>query len=79
HKSNADMHDLLVDYYVFGMTFIQLARKHGCSDGHIGKRLQRAEGFINGCLMVLDVKLEMDRYVQREPVGVKFPQRFPPG
>lgn len=77
HKSNADMHDLLVDYYVFGMTFIQLARKHGCSDSHIGKRLQRAEGFINGCLMVLDVKLEMDRYVQREPVSVKFPQRFP--
>lgn len=77
HKSNADMHDLLVDYYVFGMTFIQLARKHGCSDGHIGKRLQRAEGFINGCLMVLDVKLEMDRYVQCEPVSVKFPQRFP--
>lgn len=73
HKSNADMHDLLVDYYVFGMTFIQLARKHGCSDGHIGKRLQRAEGFINGCLMALDVKLEMDRYVQSEPVGVKFP------
>ncbi|HFD8834850.1 TPA: antiterminator Q family protein [Salmonella enterica] len=69
HKSNADMHDLLVDYYVFGMTFMKLARKHGCSDSHIGKQLQRAEGFIDGCLMVLDVTLEMDRYVQRESVS----------
>ncbi|EAS0612627.1 antitermination protein [Salmonella enterica] len=67
HKSNADMHDLLVDYYVSGMTFMTLARKHGCSDNYIGKRLQRAEGFINGCLMALDVKLEMDTYVSSQP------------
>ncbi|EAM6083228.1 antitermination protein [Salmonella enterica] len=72
NKKNADMHELLMDYYVFGMTFISLARKHGCSDTHIGKKLSNAEGVIEGMLMALDVKLEMDRYVQREPVSGKF-------
>ncbi|EJB2593960.1 antitermination protein [Salmonella enterica] len=66
NKNNTDMHELLMDYYVFGMTFMALARKHGCSDTHIGKKLQNAEGVIEGMLMALDVKLEMDRYVQRE-------------
>ncbi|EII4856461.1 antitermination protein, partial [Escherichia coli] len=62
-KNNADMHDMLVDYYVYGITFMKLARKHGCSDTCVGKRLQKAEGVIDGMLMMLDVRLEMDRYV----------------
>lgn len=66
NKNNTDMNELLMDYYVFGMTFMSLARKHGCSDTHIGKKLQNAEGVVEGMLMALDVKLEMDRYVQRE-------------
>lgn len=61
NKKNDDLHDLLVDYYVMGMTFMSLARKHGCSDTHIGKKLQRAEGIIYGMLMMLDVRLEMER------------------
>ncbi|EAP6364786.1 antitermination protein [Salmonella enterica] len=73
NKNNTDMHELLMDYYVFGMTFMSLARKHGCSDTHIGKKLQNAEGVVEGMLMALDVKLEMDRYVQREGpcIGLK--------
>ena len=63
NKSNSDLHDLLVDYYVTGMTFMSLARKHECSDGHIGKKLQKAEGVIEGMLMMLDTRLEMDKYV----------------
>ncbi|MBL6361048.1 antitermination protein, partial [Escherichia coli] len=68
YRNNRDLHDLLVDYYVLGKTFMALARKHGCSDGHIGKRLQKAEGVVEGMLMMLDVKLEMDRYVERDSV-----------
>lgn len=64
-KNNRDMHDLLIDYYVLGYTFIRLAAKHGCSDGHIGKKLQKAEGLVEGMLMMLNVPLEMDRHVQR--------------
>ncbi|EAA9292741.1 antitermination protein, partial [Salmonella enterica] len=59
-------HDLLFDYYVFGKTFMQLAREHHCSDGHIGKKLQNAEGVVDGYLMALEIKLEMDKYVRRE-------------
>ncbi|GDE85599.1 antiterminator [Escherichia coli] len=62
-KNNSDLHDLLVDYYVGGMTFMALARKHGCSDTCIGKRLQKAEGVVDGMLMLLGGKLEMDWYI----------------
>lgn len=65
NRNNSDLHELLVDYYVRGMTFITLARKHRCSDGTIGKKLQKAEGVVEGMLMLLGISLEMDRYVQR--------------
>lgn len=65
-KNNLDLHDLLTDYYLLGFTFMALARKHNCSDGHIGKKLQKAEGVIEGMLMMLDVSLEMDKFVDRE-------------
>lgn len=58
-KNNSDLHDLLVDYYVVGMTFMSLAGKHCCSDGYIGKRLQKAEGIIEGMLMALDIRLSL--------------------
>lgn len=64
-KNNSDLHDLLVDYYVGGMTFMSLASKHCCSDGYIGKKLQKAEGIIEGMLMALDIRLEMDIVVTK--------------
>lgn len=67
NQKNAQMHDLLFDYYVFGKTFRQLANEHHCSDTHIGKRLQKAEGVIEGMLMALEIRLEMDPLVQRVP------------
>ncbi|WP_100035683.1 antiterminator Q family protein [Escherichia coli] len=60
NKNNQYLHDLLVDYYVGGMTFMALARKHRCSDGLIGKSLYKAEGIIEGMLMALNVRLDMD-------------------
>lgn len=68
-KNNSDLHDLLVDYYVVGMTFMSLAGKHCCSDGYIGKRLQKAEGIIEGMLMALDIRLEMDIVVNNSKEG----------
>lgn len=65
-RNHEDMHELLLDYYVFGMTFMALARKHSCSDTYIGKKLQNAEGFIEGCLATLGVTLEMDKHVRRK-------------
>lgn len=66
HRKYPVAHDLLFDYYIFGKTFMQLAREHHCSDTHIGKRLQNAEGMIDGYLMALDVRLEMDPDVWRK-------------
>lgn len=63
------VHDLLFDYYIFGKTFMQLAHEHHCSDTHIGKKLQNAEGIVDGYLMALDIRLEMDRDIWRK-VGV---------
>ena len=60
-KNNSDLHDLLVDYYVGGMTFMALARKHGRSDCWVGRLLQKAEGVVDGMLMMLEIELEMDR------------------
>ncbi|WGL93787.1 antiterminator Q family protein [Arsenophonus nasoniae] len=65
NKNNRDIHDLIFEYYVFGKTFIQLARQYSCSDTHIGKKLQKAEGVIEGMLMMLNIKLEMDKFVQK--------------
>ncbi|BET98120.1 antiterminator Q family protein [Xenorhabdus taiwanensis] len=70
NKNNSEAHDLLFDYYVFGKTFMQLAYDYHCSDTHIGKRLQKAEGVIEGMLMMLDISLEMDKYVQKEPLDI---------
>ncbi|WP_145507628.1 antiterminator Q family protein [Yersinia hibernica] len=58
------VHNLLFDYYVFGKTFMQLSKEHHCSDTHIGKKLQNAEGVIDGYLMALEIKLEMDKQVR---------------
>ncbi|CFQ96303.1 antitermination protein Q [Yersinia frederiksenii] len=41
-----------------------LSKEHHCSDGHIGKKLQNAEGVIDDHLMMLEVKLEMDKQVR---------------
>lgn len=67
NKKHTDAHDLLFDYYILGKTFMRLAMEQHCSDGSIGKRLQNAEGIFEGYLMALDVTLEMDKHVQRQP------------
>jgi len=71
NKKNPDAHDLLVDYYLFGKTFMALAKQNHCSDTHVGKQLQKAEGIVEGLLMALDVRLEMDRLVRKESIARK--------
>lgn len=51
-KNNKKDYDLLIDYYVFGNTFIQLAQQQRCSDTYIGKKLKKAEGIIEGMLIL---------------------------
>ncbi|ECO0902170.1 antitermination protein [Salmonella enterica subsp. enterica serovar Newport] len=70
-KKDSYLCSLLEWYYIRGMSLRGIAGKLGISHNHVGVRLQAAEAFIEGCLMALDVKLEMDRYVQQESVSVK--------
>jgi hypothetical protein len=59
---------LLELHYLQGHPVRTMADKLGISHTQVLKRLQAAEGFIDGCLAALDIELEMDRGVQR---GVK--------
>ena len=34
-QRHSELHDLLVDYYLFGMTFYVAGKKHNCSDEFI--------------------------------------------
>lgn len=71
-QNNPEIYMLLVDYYRDRHTFMSLARKYHCSDTHIGKKLQKAEGVVEGMLMMLDVSMDMDKFVQREPAVRKI-------
>lgn len=67
-KKDPYLHTLIEWHYVRNMPVRAIGDKLGVSHTLVLKRLQAAEGFIDGCLSMLDVKLEMDRYVQREKV-----------
>ncbi|SUC00125.1 phage antitermination protein [Proteus vulgaris] len=50
-RHNIEDYQLLINYYVFGKTFIELAKNEKCSDTYIGKKLKKAEGLIEGMLI----------------------------
>ncbi|MCT6518216.1 antiterminator Q family protein [Proteus vulgaris] len=52
---NKEDYQLLINYYVFGKTFAQLAKYDQCSDTYIGKKLKKAEGIIEGMLILSSV------------------------
>ena len=56
-KLKPDEYELIIAHYVMGISLRSLARRKKCSDGTIRKELQTAEGFIEGCLAMLDIKL----------------------
>ncbi|EGN1928413.1 antitermination protein [Salmonella enterica] len=70
-KKDSYLCSLLELHYINGASTRTIGNNQGISHTLVIKRLLEAEAFIEGCLMALDVKLEMDRYVQREPVSVK--------
>lgn len=56
-KYKPDEYDLVVLHHIYGLSLRQIARRRKCSDGTIRKELQSAEGFISGCLAMLDSKV----------------------
>lgn len=71
-KKDSYLYTLLEWHYVYDIPVRGIGSKLGVSHTLVLKRLQNAEGFIDGCLAALGVTLEMDRYVQRESVNVKM-------
>ncbi|EEY4995758.1 antitermination protein [Escherichia coli] len=66
---------LLEWHYVQAMPVRAMGERLGVSHTHVLKRLQAAEGFIDGCLAMLDVVLEMDQSVQSKPQAIRTLRR----
>ncbi|END1269857.1 antitermination protein [Escherichia coli] len=62
-KKEPYQYELLEMYYVYGVTLRALGVKLGISLNQVVIRLQKAEGFIDGCLAMLGVSLEIDCYI----------------
>ena len=53
-------HDLIVAHYFLRIPKRKLANRSKCDEKLIRIQIQLAEGFIEGCLAWLDMKLDMD-------------------
>ena len=55
-----DEHSLLVAHYLYGISKRKLAKARKKDEKLIRIEIQMAEGFIDGCLSMLEISLEMD-------------------
>jgi len=53
-------YDLVVLHHIYGLSLRYIARKRKCSDGTVRKEMQNAEGFVGGCLAMLDTKIHIN-------------------
>ena len=53
-------HSLLVAYYLYGISNRKIAKVRKKDERLIRIEIQMAEGFIDGCLSMLNIKLDMD-------------------
>ncbi|UFM68554.1 antitermination protein Q [Leclercia adecarboxylata] len=53
-------HSLLVAHYLYGISKRKIAKSRKKDEKLIRIEIQMAEGFIDGCLSMIDVKLNMD-------------------
>ncbi len=53
-------HSLLVAHYLYGISKRKIARAKKKDERLIRIEIQMAEGFVDGCLAMLDIRLEMD-------------------
>ncbi|MHA1141523.1 antiterminator Q family protein [Enterobacter mori] len=59
-KSKPYEHSLLVAHYLYGISKRKIAKSRKKDEKLIRIEIQMAEGFIDGCLSMLDIKLDMD-------------------
>ena len=66
--NNSYLFQLVIMYYVKNYPLRSMASKLGISHNEVAKRLLAAEGFIEGCLSVDNVKLDMDKIIKKYPI-----------
>ncbi|PKA28508.1 antitermination protein Q [Cedecea lapagei] len=59
-KTRPSEYSLLVAHYLYGVSKRKLAKARKKDEKLIRIEIQIAEGFIDGCLAMLDIRLEMD-------------------
>ncbi|CNG67400.1 antitermination protein Q [Yersinia kristensenii] len=59
-----DEYDLIIRHYVLNQSKRAIARQQKRDEKLIRINMQMAEGFIDGCLAMLNVKLEMDPLIE---------------
>ncbi len=65
-KKSPHDYDLLVIHYLYCASKRSIARARKKSEKQIRIEMQVAEGFIDGCLSMLNVRLEMDPLVEQK-------------
>lgn len=68
-QKRPDEHQLIEDHYIKGISKRMLARRMQVSEGMVRIKLQLAEGFVEGCLTMMDAELEMDSWSERKSVA----------
>jgi len=53
-KYRIEEYELVIMHYVFNISLRAIAKRRKCSDGTIRKEMQTAQGFISGCLSMLE-------------------------
>lgn len=59
-----DEYELIIRHYVLNQSKRAIARQQKRDERLIRINIQMAEGFIDGCLAMLNVKLEMDPFIE---------------
>ncbi|WP_447879265.1 antiterminator Q family protein [Serratia fonticola] len=59
---------LLILHYVYGMSKRSIGRMRKTSEGRVRQEIMLAESFVDGCLAIAGVVLEMDPYTQRTQI-----------
>ncbi|KAB7896426.1 antitermination protein [Rouxiella badensis] len=67
-KKDEYLCSLIEWYYIDNLNLRVMGKKLGISYNTVAMRLQTAEGFIDGCLWALDIRLEMDRECRKESI-----------
>lgn len=59
-QKRPEEYNLIKEHYIKDIPKRQIAKKLRCDEKNIRIKLQLAEGFIEGCLSMIDVKLDME-------------------